>query len=137
MAHCNPDVRPHRDLTHSILESAMRVQSVLGVGLYEKPYKLCLAHALREKGHQVLVEVALDIQFEQLLVPNSYKLDLLVDNTVVVEAKALECLNPIHRAQLLTYLRLAGKEIGLLLNFWACPMKAGGIHRLILSRDPT
>ena len=52
--------RPHSDLTRSILESAMRVQSVLGVGLYEKPYKACLAHALRQKGHHVLMEVKLD-----------------------------------------------------------------------------
>ena len=72
--------RPHSDLTRSILESAMRVQSALGVGLYEKPYKACLAHALRQKGHLVLMEV------------------------------------------------------GLLLNFWACPLKDGGIQRLALSR---
>jgi len=72
-----PEDRPHNHLTRSILESAMRVQSTLGVGLYEKPYKVCLAHALR-----------------------------------------LSC-----------------KEVGLLLNFWACPLKDGGIQRLVLSRD--
>ena len=64
-----PDDRPHSDLTRSILESAMRVQSVLGVGLLEKAYKVCLAHALRQKGHRVLVEVHLDITFEGLLIP--------------------------------------------------------------------
>ena len=111
------------------------VQSALGVGLYEKPYKVCLAHALRQKGHRVLMEVKLDITFEGLLVPESYRLDVLVDDTVVVEAKAVERLTPIHQAQVLTYLRLSGKEVGLLLNFWACPLKDGGIQRLVLSRE--
>ena len=109
-----PGDRPHSDLTRSILESAMRVQSALGVGLYEKPYKVCLAHALRQKGHRVLMEVKLDITFEGLLVPESYRIDVLVDDTVVVEAKTVERLTPIHQAQVLTYLRLSGKEVGLL-----------------------
>jgi GxxExxY protein len=132
-----PDDRPHSDLTRSILESAMRVQSVLGVGLLEKPYKVCLAHALRQKGHRVLVEVHLDITFEGLLIPDSYLIDLLVDDTVVVEAKTVERLTAIHQAQVLTYLRLSGKDVGLLLNFWACPLKEGGIQRLVLSRGRT
>ena len=132
-----PDDRPHSDLTRSILESAMRVQSVLGVGLLEKPYKVCLAHALRQKGHRVLVEVHLDITFEGLLIPDSYLIDLLVDDTVVVEAKTVERLTAIHQAQVLTYLRLSGKDVGLLLNFWACPLKDGGIQRLVLSRGRT
>lgn len=132
-----PDDCPHRDLTRSILESAMRVQSTLGVGLVEKSYKVCLAHALRQKGHRVLLEVHLDITFEGLQVPDSYRIDLLVDDAVVVEAKTVERLTPIHQAQLLTYLRHSSKEVGLLLNFWACPLKDGGIQRLVLSRDRT
>ena len=67
--------------------------------------------------------------------PESYRIDVLVDDTVVVEAKTVERLTPIHQAQVLTYLRLSGKEVGLLLNFWACPSKDGGIQRLVLSRD--
>lgn len=135
MSQSVPDDRPHSDLTRSILESAMRVQSVLGAGLLEKAYKVCLAHALRQKGHRVLVEVHLDIAFEGLLIPDSYLIDLLVDDTVVVEAKTVERLTAIHQAQVLTYLRLSGKEVGLLLNFWACPLKDGGIQRLVLTRD--
>ncbi len=130
-----PDDRPYSDLTRTILESAMRVQHALGVGLYENPYKACLAHSLRQKGHRVLMEVHLDITFEGLRVPDSYRIDLLVDDAVVVETKAVERLTAIHQAQVLTYLRLSGKEVGLLLNFWACPLKDGGIQRLILSRD--
>ena len=134
MAMATPDDYPLRDLTHSILESAILVQDALGVGLLEKPYKVCLAHALRLKGHQVLAEVKLDIQFEGLLVDDSYRLDLLVDGQVVVETKTVERLSPLHQAQLLTYLRLAGKEVGLLLNFWASPLKDGGIQRLVLNQ---
>ena len=107
MAQSSPSDRPHSDLTRSIIESAMRAQRVLGVGLYEKPYKLCLAHALRQKGHQVLVEVHLDIQFEGLLVPDSYRIDLLVDDAVVVEAKTVDRLTPIHQAQVCERLRTA------------------------------
>lgn len=129
-----PDDYPLRDLTRSILESAIRVQNALGVGLLEKPYKVCLAHALRQEGHQVLAEVKLDIQFDGLLVDDSCRLDLLVDGQVVVETKTVERLSPFHQAQHLTYLRLAGKEVGLLLNFWACPLKDGGIQRLVLSQ---
>ena len=126
-----PDQSLHVELTRSILESAIRVQDALGVGLYEMPYKVCLAHALRRKGHKVLTEVILDLTFEGLLISEAYKIDLLVDDKVVVEAKTVERLSPMHHAQVLTYLRLSGKDVGLLLNFWVSPMKDGGIKRLI------
>jgi len=128
------DDYPLSDLTGSILESAMRVQNTLGIGLYENPYKVCLAHALRQKGHRVLTEVKLDIQFDGLLIPDSYRIDLLVDDSVVVEAKTVARLIPIHQSQVLTYLRLSGMKVGLLLNFWANPLKDGGIQRLVLSQ---
>ena len=83
------------------------------------------------------LEASLDIAFEGLLVPEAYRLDLLVDDTVIVEAKAVEKLDRMHQAQLLTYLRLAGKEVGLLLNFWARPLKDGGIQRLVLTTQGT
>ena len=101
------------------------------MGLYEKPYKVCLAHALREKGHKVLTEISLDITFMGLLISDAYRIDLLVDDLIVVETKTVERLNAMHQAQVLTYLRLSGKEVGLLLNFWASPLKDGGIQRLI------
>ena len=99
MALATYDDYPLRDLTRAILESAIRIQNALGVGLLEKPYKVCLAHALRQKGHQVLVEVQLAIQFDGLLVDDSYRLDLLVDGQVVVETKTVERLSPLHQAQ--------------------------------------
>jgi hypothetical protein len=81
MPPCNPDDHPHSDLTRSIIESAIHVQNALGVGLLEKSYKFCLAHALRKKGHRVLLEVSLDIIFEGLEVVDSFRIDLLVDDT--------------------------------------------------------
>ena len=78
-----------------------------------------------------MTEVILDLTFEGLLISDAYKIDLLVDDLVVVEAKTVERLNALHQAQVLTYLRLSGKEVGLLLNFWSSPLKDGGIQRLI------
>jgi len=127
----SPEKALHVELTRSILDSAIRVQDALGVGLYEKPYKVCLAHALRQKGHKVMTESTLDLTFMGLLISDAYRIDLLVDDLVVVETKTVERLNALHQAQVLTYLRLSGKEVGLLLNFWASPLKDGGIQRLI------
>jgi GxxExxY protein len=135
MTHDNPGTSPHADLTRSILGVAFHVQDVLGLGLLEKPYQLCLAHALRGKGHHVMTEASLEIAFEGLLVPDAYRLDLLVDDAVIVEVKAIDQLNDWHEAQLLTYLRLSGKQIGLLLNFWARPLKNRGIRRVILTAN--
>jgi len=81
------------------------------------------------------LEVQLDITFEGLGVADSYRIDLLVDDTVVVETQTMARLIPIHQAQVLTYLRLSGREVGLLLNFWTCPLKEGGIQRRVPSRD--
>jgi GxxExxY protein len=133
MSKAAPTPYLHAGLTQSILAAAIRVQDALGPGLLEKPYRLCLAQALRQAGHRVILEVSLAIAYEGLVVPDAYRLDLLVDDTVIVEAKAVEALDPMHRAQLLTYLRLAGKEVGLLLNFWARPLKDRGIQRLVLT----
>ena len=133
MPHEKPETGPHADLTRAILGVAYHVQDALGLGLLERPYQLCLAHALRQAGHRVVTEASLDLAFEGLLVPDAYRLDLLVDDTVVLEVKAVDALNDLHQAQLLTYLRLSGKEIGLLLNFWAHPMKNRGIRRLVLT----
>ena len=81
--------------------------------------------------HVELTRSIRDLTFEGLLISDAYKVDLLVDDLVVVETKTVEHLNTLHQAQVLTYLRLSRKEVGLLLNFWASPPKEGGIQRLI------
>ena len=129
------DDYPHQEITQAIIEAAIRVQRSLGPGLLEDAYKACLAHALREKGHKVLREVRLDITWEGLLVEGAYKMDLVVDERVVVEAKTVEKLVDAHFAQLNTQLRFTGLEVGLLLNFRAWPLKEGGIRRVVHTRS--
>lgn len=136
MSKGNPAKLMHLGLTRSILESAIRVQDSLGVGLEGRSYRLCLAHDLRRKGHRVQADLDLDLAFEGLKVPGACRLDLVVDDTVVVATQAVEALSRLHQVQLLTGLRLSGKEVGLLLNFWAHPLKGGGIQRLVRARRP-
>lgn len=128
------DDYPHQDITQAIIDAAIRIQSALGPGLLEEAYKTCLAHALREHGHKVLREVRLDIVWEGLTVEGAYKMDLVVDDKVVVEAKTVEKLVDAHFAQVNTQLRFSGLDVGLLLNFRAYPLKDGGIHRVAHTR---
>ena len=107
---------PHRDITEAILLAAIRVQKALGPGLLEDAYKVCLAHALRLDGHKALREVHLDITYEGLCVPNSYIMDIVVDDKVVVEAKAIEKFSDVNFAQLNSYLHFSSFEAGMLLN---------------------
>ena len=84
------DQYPHRDVTEAIILAAIKVQKALGPGLLENAYKVCLAHELRLAGRKALLEVHLDITYGGLCVPNAYIMDLVGDNKVVVEAKAIE-----------------------------------------------
>ena len=126
---------PHQDITRAIIEAAIRIQNALGPGLLEDADKTCLAHALRASGHKALREVRLDIVWEDLTVEGAYKMDLVVDDRVVVEAKTVERLVDAHFAQVNTQLRFSGLEVGLLLNFRAWPLKEGGIRRVVHTRD--
>lgn len=125
---------PHREITQVIIGEAIQIQSALGPGLLEDPYKVCLAHSLRLAGHKVRREVYLDIDWKGLLVERAYRIDLLVDDQVVVEAKTVEKLVDAHFAQLNTQLRFSGFDVGLLLNFRQWPLKEGGIKRVIHSQ---
>jgi GxxExxY protein len=122
------------EITQAIIRAAIRVQGSLGPGLLEDAYKVFLAHALRLDGHKVLREVYLDIEWEGLLVERAYRMDLVVDDRVVVEAKTVEKLVDAHFAQVNTQLRFSGFEVGLLLNFRQWPLKEGGIKRVVHTR---
>jgi len=119
------------DLTNSTIGAAMKVQSAVGPGLLESAYRACLAHELVSRGHEVAQEVPLEVRYEGLVLPQAYRMDLVVDSKLVVELKTVERLSPAHEAQLLTYLRFSGNRVGLLFNFWSWPLKDGGIKRLI------
>ncbi|SRR5579883_377881 len=107
----------------------MKVHTALGPGLLEGAYELCLAHELDKQGFAVRKQVPIPIRYEDLTVENAYRVDLLVNDLVVVELKALETVLPVHRGQLLSYLRLGRFKLGYLLNFNVTQMR-DGITRL-------
>ncbi len=119
------------DLTERVIGAAIKVQSALGNGLLETAYQACLAYELRDMGHQVRTEMPLDIAYGALHIPNAYRMDLVVDGRLLIELKTLDKLLATHEAQVMTYLRFSGLRVGLLLNFWAQPLKQGGIKRIL------
>ena len=117
-------------ISGQIVDAAMRVHTVLGPGLLEGAYEVCLAHELRKRGLRVETQVPLPVSYDGVRVDLGYRLDLLVENEVVVELKAIETVLPVHKAQLLSYLRLGGKRLGLLINFHVGRLR-DGITRLV------
>jgi len=119
------------EITEVIIGAAIEVHRHLGPGLLESAYRRCLAHELRLRDVAVLSEVSIDLEYKGLLVPASYRLDLLVADKVIVEVKAVDKVTPIHEAQLLTYLRLSSRKAGLLLNFKVKLLKDGITRRVL------
>jgi GxxExxY protein len=113
-----------------IVNACLAVHRVLGPGLLESTYQTCLAHELRGMGLRVDVEIMLPVRYRDLRVEAGYRIDMLVEDLVVVENKAVQALLPIHEAQLLTYLRLSGKKLGFLIN-WNVARIKDGIHRRV------
>jgi GxxExxY protein len=116
--------------TAQIIDAAMRVHSALGPGLLESAYAACLAYELRTRGLDVQTQVAIPVHYHGVRLELGYRADMLVDGAVLVELKTATKLLPIHEAQLLSYLRLGGHRVGLLLNFHTVHLK-DGIKRLI------
>ena len=105
------------DLTYRIIGCAYTVHSELGPGLLESTYRTCLAYELRTNGLRVDMEKSVPLRYKNIGLDAAYRIDLLVEDRVVVELKAVDALHDVHKAQLLTYLRLSGKTHGLLINF--------------------
>ena len=118
------------EVSGAIVDAAMKVHTVLGPGLLESAYETCLAHELRSRGLKVFSQVVLPIKYEGLELDAGYRLDLLVEDQVIVEVKAVESLNSIHQAQLLSYLKMSSKQVGLLINFNVHHLK-NGIRRIV------
>ncbi|WP_337189009.1 GxxExxY protein [Phenylobacterium sp.] len=108
-----------------VVDAAIKVHRVLGPGLLESAYEQCLAHELTRLGCRIRRQVALPVIFEGLRVDAGYRLDMVVDDVVVLEVKAVEALSRLHEAQILTYLRLSGMKLGYLLNFNAVQLRHG------------
>jgi len=119
------------DLTYKIIGAAYKVHSALGPGLLESAYKECLYYVLVKEGIFVEKEKGLPLLFEEVKLEIGYRIDLLIESKVVVEVKAVEAFTDVHMAQVLTYLKLSGCTIGLLLNFNVADMKKG-IKRIII-----
>ena len=118
-------------LTRTIIGCAMRVHSALGPGLLESAYQSCLILELRHAGLRVDVHVAVPVVYRGLTINCGYRLDLLVEGIVIVELKTVSAILPVHEAQLVTYLKLTSKPVGLLFNFNVQLLKNDGIRRKI------
>ena len=118
-------------ITHEILDSAYKVHSALGPGLLESTYQACLVYELKKKGLKVEVEKPLPLIYEEVKLECGYRIDILVEDQVVIELKTSEAFTEVHLAQVLTYLKLSGKNVGLLINFYTKSLK-DGIKRVIL-----
>lgn len=114
----------------AIVSSAMHVHSVLGPGLLESAYQGCLTHELRKRGFEVASQVGLPVVFDGEKIELGYRIDLVVENLVIVEVKSVEALHPVHQAQLLSYIRLSGISVGLLINFYVTHLR-DGIKRMV------
>lgn len=119
------------EITERIIGSAIEVHRSLGPGLLESVYEECLCHDLRLSGVSFERQRPLPIEYRGIRLECGYRLDLLVEDTVVVEIKAVAAIEPIHEAQLLTYLRIGGWRVGLLINF-NVPVLKNGIRRRVL-----
>lgn len=108
----------------------MRVHTELGPGLLESAYQACLQHELREKGIRSEAQVGLPVVYRGAKLELGYRMDLLVENLVIVEIKSVEGISPVHQAQVISYLKLSGKSIGLLINFNVVHLK-DGIKRFV------
>ncbi len=118
-------------ITEEILRCAYKVHTVLGPGLLESSYEECLAYELRKSGLEVQKQKPLPLVYEEVKLEVGYRIDLLVEGKVIVEIKSVEALNDLHTAQILTYLKLSGCRIGLLMNFNVKSLK-DGIKRYVV-----
>lgn len=121
-------------LTGSIIGAAIEVHRHLGPGLLEASYSTCLRHELTICGLPFRAEVQLPLAYKGVALDAGYRLDLIVGEEVVVEVKAVESILPVHKAQLLTYMRLTSARVGLLFNF-NVPVLRQGVRRMVLSQE--
>jgi GxxExxY protein len=123
-------------ITHAIIGAAMKVHSALGPGLLESAYEACLVHELRKAGLKVEQQVELPVNYDGIRIDLGYRIDLVVNDCVIVELKCVEKIAPVHEAQLISYMRLSKKNVGLLINFHVRHLK-DGIKRFVEGQNGT
>lgn len=118
------------EMSSKVIGCAMRVHSAIGPGLLESAYQACLGYELERSGLKVQSQVPLPVVYEAVKLDLGYRLDFVVEGRIIIEMKALEAVHPVHKAQLLSYLRLSGKPLGLLINFHVVHLR-DGIARIV------
>ena len=126
----NNEAMTENEISKVIFDSALKVHKNLGPGLLESAYEECLFYELQKSGLNVVKQKPLPLLYEEVKLEIGYRLDLLVENKVIVEIKAVETLNDVHLAQILTYLKLSDCKLGLLINFNVALIK-NGIRRVV------
>lgn len=124
------DSRRLNDISLLIIQAAIEVHRTLGPGLLENVYRACMMYELRQRNLSVVAEQMVPICYKDVIIEGSYRLDLLVGDEVVLEIKSVEVVLPVHHAQLLSYLRLTKKPLGLLINF-NVPVLVKGVKRIM------
>lgn len=120
----------HDEITRAVIGAAIKVHKALGPGLLESAYQACMTYEVGSSGLQVEAQKPIPLIYEGLKLECGYRLDLVVERQVIVEIKAVEALHPIHVAQMLTYLKLTGCQVGLLMNFNVKNLVAG-VRRVV------
>jgi GxxExxY protein len=118
------------ELSNKIIGAAIEVHKVLGPGLLESAYEECLGYELHLRGYSFEIQKPLPVIYKDKKLDCSYRLDMVVENAIILELKSCEKIEPIHRAQLLTYIKLSNMKLGLLLNF-NVPLMRDGIVRIV------
>jgi len=113
------------DLTGTIIDTALKIHIELGPGLLESVYEVVMAHSLQKKGLAVERQKPITFSYDGMMFEEGFRIDLLVENQLIIELKSVEKISPVHNKQLLTYLRLMNLPIGLLINFGAATLKEG------------
>ncbi len=118
------------DISFAIRGAAFKIHTALGPGLLESSYQATLAYELQKMGYKVKCQVGLPLVYEDIKLDVGYRIDIIVNDTVIIEIKSVEALNDVHHKQLLTYLKLSGIKLGLLINFNVSSLK-DGIVRIV------
>ena len=122
----------HEELTEAVIGAAIEVHRFVGPGLLESAYEECLCYELHLRGMNFLRQVPLPVTYKGIHLDCGYRIDLIVNDAIILELKCIEHVLPVHEAQLLTYLKMANKRVGLILNFHVAVLTRGGIVRKVL-----
>ncbi len=124
-----PAAESYNALTSEIIAAAIEVHRHLGPGLLESAYEACLLYELHKRGLKAVSQVGLPVVYDEVKIDVGYRIDVLVEDSVILELKSVDKLAPLHEAQLLSYLKLSGKKVGLLINFNVMRLKDGVVRR--------